>query len=364
LVVALFNMSFKRPEEVGVSPAAFYDAKEAKKYHANSRITHIQEELTNRAIELLALPTGKSGYILDIGCGSGLSGQALEKAGHYWVGCDVSEDMLRQAVQSKEDMSDADTDDEEEDDMEDNVGPKQHSDDAKYGNSAAGMQEMEDMMEDESDEEENPNKQPRFPQLKQLKPVDPGDGGDVLQADMGQGLPFRPGSFDGVISISALQWLCYASTSDQDPKLRLNRFFSALYSVLKRDAKAVLQFYPENAEQAVLIAQAASRVGFAGGVLVDYPNSTKAKKYFLCLSFERTYTMPTARGTESAEQGGRAGVSVIARQRDQKKRHVKSGKAEKKGVEWITKKKELYKRRGKEVKTDSKFTGRKRSRGF
>ena len=104
------------------------------------------------------------------------------------------------------------------------------------------------------------------------------DVGDVLKSDMGQGLPFRPASFDGVISISAIQWLCYSSSSDQDPKLRLNRFFSALYSVLKRDAKAILQFYPENAEQAYLIAQAASKVGFAGGVLVDYPNSTKAKK--------------------------------------------------------------------------------------
>lgn len=26
---------------------------------------------------------------------------------------------------------------------------------------------------------------------------------------MGQGMPFRAGVFDGVISISALQWLCY-----------------------------------------------------------------------------------------------------------------------------------------------------------
>ena len=73
-------------------------------------------------------------------------------------------------------------------------------------------------------------------------------------------------------------------------------FFSSLYAVLKRDAKAILQFYPENAEQVVLIAQAASRVGFAGGVLVDYPNSTKAKKYFLCLSFERSYQIPDAKG--------------------------------------------------------------------
>lgn len=32
--------------------------------------------------------------MLDVGCGSGLSGQALEEAGHYWVGCDISMSML------------------------------------------------------------------------------------------------------------------------------------------------------------------------------------------------------------------------------------------------------------------------------
>ena len=32
--------------------------------------------------------------ILDMGCGSGLSGKVLEEAGHYWVGCDVSRSML------------------------------------------------------------------------------------------------------------------------------------------------------------------------------------------------------------------------------------------------------------------------------
>lgn len=131
--------------------------------------------------------------------------------------------------------------------------------------------------------------------------------------DMGQGLPFKPGTFDGIISISALQWLCYADSSEQDPRLRLNRFFSSLYSVMKKDARAILQFYPENEEQAVLIAQSASRVGFAGGIVVDYPNSSKAKKYYLCLSFERSYRVPTAlanHGEASVQLTGRESRSV------------------------------------------------------
>lgn len=34
--------------------------------------------------------------------------------------------------------------------------------------------------------------------------------GDVCLADLGHGLPVRPGTFDGAISISAVQWLCNA----------------------------------------------------------------------------------------------------------------------------------------------------------
>lgn len=66
---------------------------------------------------------------------------------------------------------------------------------------------------------------------------------------MGQGLPFRPGVFDGAISISALQWLCYEDSKAQSARSRLMRFFSSLYGVLKRGARAALQFYPENTDQ-------------------------------------------------------------------------------------------------------------------
>jgi 18S rRNA (guanine1575-N7)-methyltransferase len=217
-------------------PELYYDEKEARKYDSSSRIINIQAEITERAIEMLALPEGEPRFILDIGCGSGLSGEALEEAGHYWVGCDISKSMLEVAAERESET------------------------------------------------------------------------GDLVHADMGQGLPFRPGTFDGVISISALQWLCYSETSEQDPRLRLNRFFSTLYAVMKRDAKAVLQFYPENPEQALMIAQAASKVGFAGGIVVDFPNSSKAKKFYLCLSFERSYQIPTALGQDAAE-----GVDVVAR---------------------------------------------------
>lgn len=286
----------KRPEG-SQAPDHFYDDDEAHKYDSSSRMRHIQAELSQRAIEMLSLPAGKPCYILDVGCGSGLSGAALEEAGHYWVGCDISRSMLN--VASERDSTEI--------------------------------------------------------------------SGDLLSVDMGQGLPFRPGTFDGVVSISALQWLCYADTSEQDPRLRLNRFFSSLYSVMKRDARAVLQFYPENAEQAVIIAQSASRVGFAGGIVIDYPNSSKAKKYYLCLSFERTYQIPAALGTTGGEA---TGVQSIARDTSSSKRDRKKGGAlhasrpSVKSRDWVLQKKERQRKQGKVIKSDSKFSGRKRSVGF
>jgi len=54
----------------------------------------IQVQMCERAIELLALPENQSCLLLDIGCGSGLSGSVLEEQGHVWIGVDISLAML------------------------------------------------------------------------------------------------------------------------------------------------------------------------------------------------------------------------------------------------------------------------------
>eukprot|EP01040_Poterioochromonas_malhamensis_P017454 gene17454-20061_t len=82
-----------RPETTA-PPELFYNESEARKYDSSSRMIKIQEEITTRAMEMLGLPN-RPCYILDIGCGSGLSGQGLEEAGHYWGGCDISSSMFR-----------------------------------------------------------------------------------------------------------------------------------------------------------------------------------------------------------------------------------------------------------------------------
>lgn len=72
----------------------FYGDTEAAKYTANTRIKSIQSQMTERALQLLALPEDQSAYVLDIGCGSGLSGELLDEEGHVWVGVDIAPSML------------------------------------------------------------------------------------------------------------------------------------------------------------------------------------------------------------------------------------------------------------------------------
>lgn len=66
-----------RPEHIA-PPELFYNESEAGKYTANSRIQAIQTAMAERCLELLHLPEDDGPrLILDIGCGSGLSGGAF-----------------------------------------------------------------------------------------------------------------------------------------------------------------------------------------------------------------------------------------------------------------------------------------------
>ncbi|KAI1800395.1 S-adenosyl-L-methionine-dependent methyltransferase [Daldinia bambusicola] len=278
-----------RPEDT-LSADVHYNDSEARKYTTSSRIQNIQASMTHRALELLDLSSPS--FILDVGCGSGLSGEILssvppEEGGpHVWVGMDVSASMLDVALQR---------------DVE----------------------------------------------------------GDLLLADIGQGVPFRAGTFDAAVSISAIQWLCNAETSDVSPAGRLSRFFNGLYASLKRGGRAVCQFYPKNDEQKKMITSAAVRAGFGAGLLEDDPE-TKNVKVYLVLTVGGG-NLDGNGGDITGVVKGMEGVDVLD------SRHGnRSGKGEiKKGSKaWIIKKKEQMERKGKIVKATSKYTGRKRRVAF
>jgi len=271
-----------RPEHQA-PPEIFYNEDEAKKYTRNTRMMEIQYTMSERAVELLGLPEGQPCHLLDLGCGSGLSGETLTEQGHTWTGVDISGAML----------------------------------------SVAKEREVE---------------------------------GDLAMVDLGEGLPFRAGSFDGAISISALQWLCNADKTCHNPAKRLYKLFSTLYSCLSLGSKAVFQFYPENGQQLELITSQSTKAGFQGGIVVDFPNSTKAKKYFLVLMTSGKSTLPAALGVGANEETPNHVAFSQKKDRMKKMR----GKDPKKSRDWILEKKDRRRRQGKETREDSKFTGRKR----
>lgn len=253
----------------------------------STRNQEIQADMTIRAIELMALPEHrKPGLVLDIGCGSGLSGEILTEMGYEWIGFDISPSML-----------------------------------------SVGL---------ERDVE-----------------------GDMILSDAGHGCMFRPGSFDGAISISVLQWLCNADTSYNSPAGRLSTFFSSLYACLTRGARCVFQFYPESDDQVTFIMTQATKAGFGGGLVVDYPNSVKAKKIYLVLWVGGEMMVgPNGEGQGIKQQLPKALEfdEDTAKVRNESRkaiderriRHRKSKKVET-AKEYIQRKKELNRLRGKDV---------------
>jgi 18S rRNA (guanine1575-N7)-methyltransferase len=385
-----------RPE-LTAPPEIFYNDEEARKYTTNSRMIEIQvredkegkekgkehfdggddgslflptstssskkkkqASLTARALELLNLPQdGRRRLLLDLGCGSGLSGDAITESGNEWVGMDISAAMLGVAVER----------------------------------GVTGVT---------GDGEE-------------------GSGGDLLLGDLGHGLPLRssavvggprrgfregnvscggttmdedgnlqqsgasaptalsastaPGLFDGAVSISAVQWLCNADTARADPRRRLRRFFETLYSCLRRGARAALQVYPSNPEQASMMVSAAMRAGFGGGIVVDFPNSTRAKKHFLVLMVGGGGALPAAKDgmgsdDDDDDEGDGNGDGVRVQGRSNKRRNKKGSFQHslsarhpdaKGGKSWVLRKKQQMREKGYgNVPADSRYTGRRR----
>ena len=72
--------------------------------------------------------------------------------------------------------------------------------------------------------------------------------------------------------------------------------------------------------QASLLTNAAMRAGFSGGLVVDFPHSTRAKKYFLVLMVGPSSSVPQARGLDGEDSGEEEAVTVHERQQPHKRR--------------------------------------------
>lgn len=171
--------------------------------------------------------------------------------------------------------------------------------------------------------------------------------GDMLLADAGQGLAFRPGSFDAAVSVSAVQWLCNAESAVESAEGRLRRFFESLYGCLRRGGRAVCQFYPRDEKQKKLVADAAIRAGFGAGLLEDGAGTKQVKVYLVLTVGEAGDITNVVDGLEGVE------VDDARRRRGKKGERLSRR-------EGILRTKERALRKGKIVKASSKYTGRKR----
>lgn len=209
-----------RPELKNL-PTQFYTDEEVEKYDRNKRVVHIQRKMTAKCYELINCA---SGVILDIGCGTGHSIGALKE---YEKGCnEEAENVPNRSMEMF----------------------------------VIGLDINRNML---------------------LTCKNKDLGAELVQLDIGDSLPFQPASFDGIISVSCIQWLFYASNTEKIEK-RLYTFFSSMYAALKREASACLQFYYEGKWQVDLLMKMSRRVGFVGGVVID--GEGKNTKYYLVLN--------------------------------------------------------------------------------
>lgn len=96
-------------------------------------------------------------------------------------------------------------------------------------------------------------------------------------------LPFRSNTFDGLISISALQWV-YTDINDKRMTNNLTNLIKSFFYVLKPNSKAIIQFYPKNTVLMNQIGKLIVNVSrFKGNFIIDNPNNPKKRKVFLKL---------------------------------------------------------------------------------
>lgn len=144
-------------------------------------------------------------------------------------------------------------------------------------------------------------------------------------------------------SISVIQWLFNAETSHptSSPPHRLMRFFTTLHSALRNPSRAVLQFYPTSDDQIQLVTSIAQKAGFGGGIVVDFPNSKKARKVFLCLFVGGGGAQQVPKGLEGDEVDGESRARYERRREKVSKRDKNGRRKSIKAKDWILKKKKV-----------------------
>ena len=86
---------------------------------------------------------------------------------------------------------------------------------------------------------------------------------------------FEGRKFDGVVSVSALQWI--------KGKQEIQRIARGIYSVLNKNGLLVIQFYPKSEQELKETARIFTQNGFHGQIIIDWPNIPKNRTSYLVM---------------------------------------------------------------------------------
>jgi 18S rRNA (guanine1575-N7)-methyltransferase len=95
-------------------------------------------------------------------------------------------------------------------------------------------------------------------------------------------LPFNDGTFDGLLSISSLQWVYGKSYEDILDKY--SKIAKEFYRILKEGGRGVVQFYPKSEEEFNTVLKMFKKAGFKVTLAIDYPHIRKKTKKFVILT--------------------------------------------------------------------------------
>lgn len=239
-------MSRKKIPELTNPPELFYNEKESKKYHMNSRIDRIQREITERCLELLPVRE-KREMILDIGCGSGISTEAID---NYIESGENNNQDINTDINN---------------DVPDNNATDNNDSDNNQDNSDVDLPVLSNAFIIGLDIS--------WDMLSLTQPDH-----SFFLSDIGTPWPLADDSIDYAISASVVQWLFHSYKKEDEPLERIRMFFSELHRVVKHSS--VLQFYTTEKQTGIFL-KMAKRVGFKGGMQIDGEGTKKEKKYLI-----------------------------------------------------------------------------------
>ncbi len=103
---------------------------------------------------------------------------------------------------------------------------------------------------------------------------------EVKKGDM-RHIPFPDSSFEGIVSISALQWV--SARKGPEGKRNLKRTAGEFYRILKRHGKALIQFYPKSEEEMLRAAKAFRAAKFKTIIHLENENNPRRRRIYLLL---------------------------------------------------------------------------------